>query len=172
MDRMIMSIHAYTVKKIKKWANGVWRVPVWPSFDLCTKCASSQLQQGTSKKETKYFDPTGNIKGDDMMNDIMNDGSHRGATHRSVSSDVALIHSGTMIKSSNTDDMVSNDENIMESLRKELSQIIEKISHEKIIRLENLSKWSQNEEQFEEFRSKTIEERESTNNEVNEWREK
>jgi len=168
----------------KKWTEGVWRVPMWPSFDVCTECATKELQSGTSKKEIPNFDPT------QTMNSSQHGAGYILSTqqgilvdprdgiyppiHRKVKSNAPLL--GQLVDDKEEvlgDGMTVEyrmDHRTLHMLRKKLSEIIENLSNEKLKRLDSLSKWAENDADFDDFRATIQQEHQQTEDELTAWR--
>eukprot|EP01083_Nonionella_stella_P032225 88218_1 len=148
----------------KLWTTGVWRVPMWPSFDVCVACGNKELQTGTSKRAIDNFNPNAGALGILYPQQVDNN-----MKHRKVPSNQPLMREFV-------DDLATTETKMsresLEILRKELSSIIEVLTNEKLQRLENLGNWAQNDTYFEEFRTKTKAEHKATEEEINSWRKK
>jgi len=168
-------------QNIKFWLDGVWRVPMWPSFDVCVECANKELQSGTSKKHINY-DPTGMTSGaleEDMT--MMTASAAYAAAHQRVPSNQPLRkyneHNEEMTSSLGTPkDLPQHstrlNQDTIELIRKELSSMIEKLTNEKMTRLENLIKWAENDGEFTDWRRDRVAERKTTEDELSVWRKK
>ena len=162
-------------QQIKKWIDGVWRVPMWPSFDVCIECGNKELQTGTSKKETDNFDPTNTMamntiySPQNMHNNFGDLSDFR--THRKVPSNQPLMKSIEYMESMNAKELKMSQETL-EMLRKELSDIVEKLTDQKVQRLDSLAEWSKDDENMQEFRSNMIDEKKVAEDEIHEWRQK
>ena len=171
-------------QKNKKWTDGVWRVPMWPSFDVCVECANNELHTGTSKRMIAHLDPTGiNSYVNNMYNPIhlqpdhgfgdLSGSANLPPSHKKVPSNQPILKEyDDMYSGVGNNNKHKMNQEALEMLRRELSSIIELLANERMQRLDNLAKWAEGEQEFAEFRQKTIDEHKATEKELDEWRKK